>query len=150
MFDKTKVLPIASDHGGFEMKEYIKKELTLLGYNIKDYGTFSELSVDYPDYIHPISSAINKGEFDLAIIFCGSGNGAQITANKYSNVRAGLCWSVEQAELTRLHNDANILSIPGRFVNFNLGLDIAKTFLSTNFEGGRHQQRVDKISKLEK
>jgi ribose 5-phosphate isomerase B len=150
MFDKTKVLPIASDHGGFEMKEYIKKELILLGYNIKDYGTFSEYSVDYPDYIHPISSAVNKGEFDLAIILCGSGNGAQITANKYPNVRAGLCWNIEQAKLIRLHNNANILSIPGRFVNFNLGLDIAKTFLFTNFEGGRHQQRVDKISKLEK
>ncbi len=150
MFDKTQVLPIASDHGGFEMKEYIKKELQLLGYKLKDYGTFSEASVDYPDYIHPISSAVNNGEFAFGIILCGSGNGAQMTANKYPNVRAGLCWCVEQAKLTRQHNDANILSIPGRFVNFNEGLEIAKTFLTTEFEGGRHQKRVEKISQIEK
>lgn len=150
MFDKTKVLPIASDHGGFEMKEFLKKELLLLGYNIKDYGTYSEDSVDYPDFIHPISSAINKGEYELGIILCGSGNGAQMTANKYPNVRAGLCWTDEQAQLIRMHNNANILSIPGRFIDFNMGINIAITFLSADYEGGRHQNRVEKISKIDK
>ena len=147
MFDKKKVLPISCDHGGFEMKEFLKEKLSSLGYTIKDLGTFSTDSIDYPDYIHPLASAINNGEYELGIILCGSGNGAQMTANKYSNVRAGLCWSVEQAELTRMHNDANILSLPGRFVSFDIALEIAITFLSTAFEGGRHQNRVEKISK---
>lgn len=148
MFDKVKILPISCDHGGFEMKEFLKEKLVTLGYNIKDLGTFSEESIDYPDFIHPLASAVNKEEFELGIILCGSGNGAQMTANKYSNVRAGLCWTVEQAELTRLHNNANILSLPGRFVSFDLALEITKTFLTTDFEGGRHQNRVDKISKI--
>ena len=148
MFDKTKILPISCDHGGFEMKEFLKEKLVSLGYNVKDLGTFSKDSVDYPDFIHPLASAVNNGDFELGIILCGSGNGAQMTANKYSNVRAGLCWSVEQAQLTRLHNNANILSLPGRFVSFDLALEIATTFLITNFEGGRHQNRVDKISKI--
>lgn len=147
MLNKEKIIPISSDHGGFEMKEFIKEKLISLGYNIKDLGTFSEDSIDYPDFIHPLASAINKGEYELGIILCGSGNGAQMTANKYENVRAGLCWSVEQAQLTRLHNNANILSLPGRFVSLDLGLEIAKTFLATDFEGGRHQNRVEKISK---
>jgi len=147
MFDKAKILPISCDHGGFEMKEFLKEKLSSLGYNMKDMGTFSDKSIDYPDFIHPLASAINKGEYELGIILCGSGNGAQMTANKYENVRAGLCWSVEQAQLTRLHNNANILSLPGRFVSFELSLEIAMTFLTTNFEGGRHQTRVDKISK---
>lgn len=147
MFNKAKTLPISCDHGGFEMKEILKEKLNSLGYTIKDLGTFSEDSIDYPDFIHPLASAINKGEFELGIILCGSGNGAQMTANKYPNIRAGLCWSVEQAELIRLHNDANILSLPGRFVSFDLALKIATTFLTTEFEGGRHQNRVDKISK---
>jgi len=147
MFNKENILPISCDHGGFEMKEFLKDKLTSLGYNIKDLGTFSEESIDYPDFVHPLASAINKGEYELGIILCGSGNGAQMTANKYSNVRAALCWSIEQAELTRLHNNANILSLPGRFVSFDIAFKIATTFLTTEFEGGRHQNRVDKISK---
>ena len=148
MFDKEKILPISCDHGGFKMKEFLKEKLVTLGYKIKDFGTFSEDSIDYPDFIHPLASAINKGEFELGIILCGSGNGAQMTANKYTNVRAGLCWSVEQAQLTRLHNNANILSLPGRFISFDIALEIALTFLTTDFEGGRHQNRVEKISKI--
>ncbi len=148
MFDKAKILPISCDHGGFEMKEFLKEKLTSLGYTIKDMGTFSTDSIDYPDFIHPLASSVNKGEFELGIILCGSGNGAQMTANKYENVRAGLCWSVEQAKLTRLHNNANILSLPGRFVSFDVAFEIAKTFLTTEFEGGRHQDRVNKISKI--
>lgn len=146
MIDKSIILPIASDHGGFAMKEFIIIKLKEAGYTVKDFGTSSEDSVDYPDMIHPIASAIDKGIFPRGIIMCGSGNGAQITANKYAGVRAGLCWSVEQAQLIRLHNNANIISIPGRFIDFDIAWDIVQTFLSTEFEGGRHNIRVEKIS----
>ncbi len=148
MFDKSKILPIACDHGAFEMKEYLIKELKNAGYTIKDMGTYSTDSVDYPDMIHPLAKAVNDGVYELGLIMCGSGNGAQITANKYAHVRAGLCWSVEQAELTRMHNNANIISIPGRFIEFPLAWKILKAFLETDFEGGRHIARVEKISKL--
>ena len=148
MLNKTNTIPIASDHGGFEMKEYLKKKLIEEGYNIKDLGTYSTDSVDYPDMIHPLAKSINVGEFKLGIILCGSGNGAQMTANKYANVRAGLCWTVEQASLIRQHNNANIISIPGRFVDDKTALEMAKTFLATEFEGGRHLNRVAKISKI--
>jgi ribose 5-phosphate isomerase B len=141
------ILAMASDHGGFEMKEFLKKNLQKSGYIIKDFGTYSEDSVDYPDFIHPLAKAINDGEYKTGIIMCGSGNGAQITANKYSNVRAGLCWNEEQAMLIKLHNNANILSLPGRFVSMDEALKIVEVFLSTDFEGGRHVQRVEKISK---
>ncbi|MBN1651115.1 MAG: ribose 5-phosphate isomerase B [Bacteroidales bacterium] len=144
--NKKTVLPIASDHGGFEMKAFIIDKLQKEGYTVKDYGTFSEESVDYPDFIHPLAKAINDGVYPLGIIMCGSGNGAQMTANKYAGVRAGLCWSVEQAELIRLHNNANIISIPGRFVPFSMAWDMVKIFLNTDFEGGRHEKRVEKIS----
>lgn len=148
MIDSGMILAMASDHGGFEMKEFLKENLKKLGYIIKDFGTYSEESVDYPDFIHPLAKAINDGEYKTGIIMCGSGNGAQITANKYPNVRAGLCWNEEQAMLTRLHNNANILSLPGRFVSMDMALKITKVFLSTDFEGGRHVQRVEKISKI--
>jgi len=141
------ILGMASDHGGFAMKEFIKAKLIELGYEVKDYGTFSEESVDYPDMIHPVSKLVNDGELKRAIIMCGSGNGAQITANKYPNVRAGLCWTVEQAKLIRQHNDANIMSLPGRFVDFDLAWKMTQTFLNTDFEGGRHSIRVEKINK---
>ena len=141
-------IAMACDHGGFEMKEFLKQKLLNAGYSIKDFGTFSEKSVDYPDYIHPLASAVNKGIYEKGIILCGSGNGAQMTANKYPNVRAGLCWTEEQAMLTRLHNNANIVSLPGRFISFDLSWKIVRTFLQTEFEGGRHLARVEKISKL--
>jgi ribose 5-phosphate isomerase B len=147
MFDKSIIIPIASDHGGFAMKAYIINKLNETGFSVKDFGTSSEESVDYPDFIHPLASAIDKGVFPFGIIMCGSGNGAQITANKYAGVRAGLCWSVEQAQLTRMHNNANIISIPGRFIDFELAWEMVKIFLSTEFEGGRHATRVEKISK---
>ena len=139
---------MGADHGGFEMKEFLKKGLAEKGYEIKDYGTNSEASVDYPDIIHPLSSDINKGLFARGIILCGSGNGAQITANKYPNVRAALCWNEEQARLSREHNNANILSLPGRAIDFELALKMAVIFLETNFEGGRHERRVSKISQI--
>jgi len=147
--NKTKIIiAIASDHGGFEMKEFIKKKLENSEIAIVDFGTNSEESVDYPDFIHPLAKAINDGKYSIGIIMCGSGNGAQITANKYPNVRAGLCWNVEQAKLTRLHNNANILSLPGRFVAMDEAWEIVNMFLTTDFEGGRHTQRVKKISQI--
>ncbi|MBC8320902.1 MAG: ribose 5-phosphate isomerase B [Bacteroidetes bacterium] len=148
MTKSTTVLAIASDHGGFEMKEFIKKKLIDNGYIVKDFGTYSKESVDYPDVIHPLAKAINDGEYKMGIIMCGTGNGAQITANKYANVRAGLCWNEEQAMLIRLHNNANIISLPGRFLPLDQAWKIVEVFLSTNFEGGRHIQRVNKISKI--
>lgn len=146
MLDKSIILPIASDHGGFAMKEFIIKKLEEAGFTVKDFGTSSEDSVDYPDMIHPLASAIDKGIFPFGIIMCGSGNGAQITANKYAGVRAGLCWSVEQAQLIRMHNNANIISIPGRFIDFDVAWEMVQVFLNTEFEGGRHNTRVEKIS----
>ena len=148
MFNKSTTLPIACDHGAFEMKEYLIKKLKENGYIIKDMGAYNTDSVDYPDFIHPLAKAVNDGEYELGLIMCGSGNGAQITANKYHKVRAGLCWTVEQAELTRMHNNANIISIPGRFVEFPLAWKILQAFLNTDFEGGRHEARVKKISEV--
>ncbi|MEN8224814.1 MAG: RpiB/LacA/LacB family sugar-phosphate isomerase [Bacteroidota bacterium] len=147
MFDKNQIIPIACDHGGFEMKEYLKTKLKKLGYTISDMGTFSDESVDYPDLIHPLAKDIESGKYQLGIILCGSGNGAQMTANKYPNVRAALCWSLEQAVLAREHNNANVISIPGRFVKNTLAIEMTLNFLNTKFEGGRHQRRVEKISK---
>lgn len=147
MIDSSTVLALASDHGGFEMKEFLKNRLENAGYKIKDFGTYSEDSVDYPDMIHPLAKAINDGEYGIGIILCGSGNGAQMTANKYTNVRAGLCWNEEQAVLTRRHNNANILSLPGRFIPFEQSWKMVIAFLNTEFEGGRHIRRVEKISK---
>ncbi len=139
---------MACDHGGFEMKEFLKQKLINAGYDVKDFGTNSDNSVDYPDYIHPLASAINNGLYKTGIVICGSGNGAQITANKYSGVRAGLAWNEEQAMLTKLHNNANVISLPGRFISLDLAWKIVRTFLQTEFEGGRHSTRVNKISKL--
>jgi len=148
MFDKQQKIPIACDHGGFEMKEYLKNKLIKLGYDIEDMGTYSDASIDYPDMIHPLAKDINDGKYQLGIILCGSGNGAQMTANKYRNVRAALCWSLEQAQLAREHNNANIISLPGRFIKKDLAMEMTLNFLNKEFEGGRHQRRVEKISKI--
>jgi ribose 5-phosphate isomerase B len=145
MEENKEIIPIACDHGGFEMKEYLVKYLNDLGFMVKDHGTFSKDSVDYPDFIHPLAKAINDGVYEKGIIICGSGNGAQMVANKYPHVRAALCWNVEIARLARQHNNANILSLPGRFVSFELAGEMAEVFLNTPFEGGRHLTRVDKI-----
>lgn len=137
---------MATDHGGYAMKEYLKAKLVEAGYEVVDMGTYSEESVDYPDFIHPLAKAVNDGKYTRGIIMCGSGNGAQITANKYQNVRAGLCWNAEQTLLTRQHNDANVMSIPGRFIPFEQAWKMVQLFLNTPFEGGRHSRRVEKIS----
>lgn len=138
-------LGIACDHAGFDYKEKLKEYLTNKGYEVKDYGTYSDESTDYPDYAHPVASAVENKKHKYGITICGSGNGINMTANKYQNIRAALCWNVEIAELARLHNDANICSLPARFVNFDLAKEIVNTFLNTNFEGGRHIKRIEKI-----
>ena len=145
MFDKNQVIPVGSDHGGFELKQYIIQTLSAKGYNFQDFGTSSNESVDYPDFIHPVAKSINDGLVNFGIIICGSGQGASMTANKYPNVRAALCWDLEQSRLTRLHNNANIIALPGRFVDFNTAAEMIDVFLNTNFEGGRHMNRVNKI-----
>jgi len=116
-----------------------------MGYRLKDYGTSGEESVDYPDYIHPLAADVDRGKLKAGIIICGSGQGASMVANKYPGVRAALCWDEKQAELSRLHNDANILSLPGRFVSQEPAIRIVLRFLNTDFEGGRHFVRVNKI-----
>lgn len=138
-------IALANDHAGtsykFKILEYLKKE----GYEVLNFGTDGEGSIDYPDAIHPAAKAVSNGEAAFGIILCGSGNGAQITANKHSNIRAGLCWNNELVELTRKHNNANVLAIPARFVSLEQALSFVKIFLATDFEGGRHEGRVAKI-----
>ena len=147
--EMKRIIPIASDHGGFEMKQYLIEKLEEAGYEVKDYGTHSTESVDYPDMIHPLASAIEHGEYPMGIILCGSGNGAQMTANYHHHVRAALCWNVELAKLARRHNDANILSLPGRFISNELAWEMVQAFLNTPFDGGRHTRRVEKIEQIE-
>ena len=140
-----KVIAIGCDHAGFVLKEYLKSELLPLGIDFHDFGTFSEESVDYPDYIHPLAKAVNNGEYEDAIIICGSGNGVAMVANKYEKVRAAICWNEEVVKLSRLHNNANILALPARFITKEQALDFVRLFFSTTFEGGRHERRVEKI-----
>jgi ribose 5-phosphate isomerase B len=140
-----KIVPLASDHGGFEMKSFLAEKLRVTGYEVVDFGTNSLESVDYPDMIHPLAQAVSEGKYARGIIMCGSGNGAQLAANKHKGVRAALCWDVELVRLAREHNDANILSLPGRFISFELAWEMVQVFLNTDFEGGRHEQRVKKI-----
>lgn len=138
-------LGIASDHAGFEMKEALKRYLTSLGYNVKDFGTDSPESMDYPDVAHPLARSVENGDVDLGIALCGSGNGISMTLNKHQGVRAALCWNEELAALARQHNDANVLSLPARFISVEQARRIVKKFLESSFEGGRHQRRVEKI-----
>jgi ribose 5-phosphate isomerase B len=136
---------IASDHAGFESKKELIKYLEQKGHQLTDFGTDSSESMDYPDTAHPLAKAVNNNEFDFGISICGSGNGINMTANKYQGVRAALCWNVEISELARQHNNANICSLPARFITIDLAKKIVDAFLSTEFEGGRHQKRIDKI-----
>ena len=145
----NEIIPISSDNAGFELKEKVIKFLSSKNIDTKDFGTYSSDSVDYPDFAHKVGSAINKGEYKRGIVICGSGNGVQMTVNKYPGVRCALCWNEEIASLARQHNDANILSLPARFIPEELALKIVDIFLNTDFEGGRHQRRVEKINKLQ-
>ena len=138
-------ISIGNDHAGTGYKERIKEKLEKMGHTVTNYGTDSADSVDYPDFVHPVAEDVENKKADLGIIICGSGNGANMTANKHQGVRSALCWNNEIAELAREHNDANILSIPARFVAEELAEEMVETFINTKFEGGRHQRRVDKI-----
>lgn len=142
---ENKTIAIGSDHAGYVYKAAIAHWLTRNGYDIIDAGADSEASTDYPDHVHPVADAVEKGKAYLGIILCGSGNGVAMTANKHQGIRAALCWNNEIASLARQHNDANILAIPARFVPEAVAMSMVQTFLETPFEGGRHQKRVDKI-----
>lgn len=138
-------IAVAADHAGFYMKELVLKQLLKEGYEVKDFGTYSDNAVDYPDFAHALSFAIDDNEYDYGFLFCGSGNGVNMTANKHKNVRSALCWETEIAQLARAHNNANVCAIPARFISSNETLKIVTAFLNTVFEEGRHAQRVAKI-----
>jgi ribose 5-phosphate isomerase B len=139
-------IAIGADHAGFEYKEILKKWLQTNGFTVKDFGTHSAESADYPDFAHPVASAVEKNEFDLGLLLCGSANGVAMTANKHQGIRAAICWKEELAELARTHNNANVLCIPARHVSVELAEKILDKFLHSSFEGGRHGRRVDKIN----
>lgn len=141
-----KKVAIGGDHAGFEYKGKLIQKLTSLGYEVKDFGPFSDASVDYPDYVHPLCSAIESGEYELGAVICGSGNGVAITANKHQGIRAALCWNEDLAALARQHNNANVIALPARFISYELAERLSEIFLNTEFEGGRHQNRVNKIA----
>ena len=138
-------IAIGSDHAGFEYKTAIAEWLSA-EYEIKDFGTYSSASVDYPDFAHPVANAVESGEFNLGILVCGSANGVAITANKHQGIRAAICWQEELAVLARSHNNANIVCIPERFISLDEAKKIVTAFLTTEFEGGRHANRVNKMS----
>lgn len=139
-------IAIGADHAGFELKEILKKSLEKSGHKIKDFGTYSTESADYPDFAHPVAEAVEKKEFELGLLICGSANGVAITANKHQGIRAAICWNEELAELARQHNNANVLCVPARYISVELAEKILNRFLHTSFEGGRHERRVSKIS----
>ena len=141
-----KVIPIGADHAGFHLKSVIIEHLEAAGYEMNDVGCYSEESIDYPDFGHPVATMVEENEGMLGILICGSGNGINMTANKHQGVRSALCWKNELAELARLHNNANIIALPARFITEEEALEMVNTFLSTEFEGGRHERRVDKIA----
>jgi ribose 5-phosphate isomerase B len=140
-----KKIALGCDHAGFPYKEAITNYLTAKGYEVLDFGTNSPDSVDYPDFVHPVATSVVEGKCSFGIVMCGSGNGVAITANKHQGIRAALCWNREIAELARQHNNANIIAIPVRFVSIETAVEMLDTFLNTVFEGGRHQNRVEKI-----
>ena len=140
-----KVIGVASDHAGFEIKEYVKSWLVHHGYTVKDFGTYSTDSCDYPDYGHPLAESVEANECPMGVAVCGSGEGISMTVNKHQGIRAALCWIPEIAHLARQHNDANILVLPGRFISKEEADSILNEFFSTSFEGGRHLRRIQKI-----
>lgn len=144
--DLSKPIAIGADHAGFEYKSAIVDQLKMKGYQVKDYGTYSTDSVDYPDFAHPVSNAVEKGESGVGILICGSANGVAISANKHQGIRAAITWEQEIARLARQHNNANIICIPARFVSTPEAEEMINIFLATEFEGGRHEKRVNKIA----
>ena len=143
---KTLKIALAGDHAGFERKNEIREFLHGKVAEIKDFGCFSTESCDYPDYAHPLATAVENGEFDFGITFCGTGNGINMALNKHQGIRSALCWNVEIARLARQHNNANALAVPARFVSEEESIEILQAFLTTAFEGGRHERRIEKIA----
>jgi ribose 5-phosphate isomerase B len=137
---------IGSDHAGFEYKENLKKWLLQNGYEVKDFGTNSTESADYPDFAHPVAESVESKQATIGVLICGSANGVAITANKHEGVRAAICWNEELASLARQHNNANVVCLPARYISYELAEKITDRFLHENFEGGRHEKRVNKIS----
>jgi len=141
----SQIIPIGSDHAGFELKSKLIEYLTQKGYEMKDFGCHSSESIDYPDFGHPVAEFVENNKDLKGIVICGSGNGINMTVNKHQGIRSALCWNNEIAKLARLHNDANIIALPARFIDESLAKQMVDTFFNTDFEGGRHQRRVDKI-----
>jgi ribose 5-phosphate isomerase B len=139
------IIAMSCDHAGYEYKEFIKIKLEEKKYKIQDFGTNSTESVDYPDFAHPMASAVETRQAEFGISICGSGNGINMTVNKHQEIRSALCWNTEIAELARRHNNANVCALPARFISKEKALEIIEIFLKTEFEGGRHQKRIDKI-----
>ncbi len=140
-----RTIAIGSDHAGFELKQHLLEKLRAQLREVKDFGTFSTDSVDYPDFAHPVAEAVGNGEFHVGILVCGSGQGVCMSANRHANVRAALCWTPEVAEIARRHNDANILCLPARFLDHKTAVEMIAAFFNHEFEGGRHGRRVEKI-----
>ena len=141
----NKTIPIGADHAGVQLKKKVIDLLENKGFEVKDFGCHSDASIDYPDYGHPVASMVEQNEGMFGVVICGSGNGINMTTNKHQGVRSALCWNTELAALARQHNNANILALPARFVKEEDALEMVNVFISTNFEGGRHERRVDKI-----
>jgi len=139
-------IAIGSDHAGYDLKEKVKDHLNKKGINFEDFGPFSDDRADYPDFAHPVALSVESNNTDLGILICGSGNGINMTANKHQAIRSALCWREDIAEMARLHNNANIIALPARYISEELALNCVDIFLNTDFEGGRHSTRVDKIS----
>jgi ribose 5-phosphate isomerase B len=146
MTEKAHKIIIGTDHAGYKIKEFIKEELKKDNYIFDDIGVFSEESMDYPDIAHPMAEAVSQGKYKFGILICGTGNGMAMAANRHKGVRAALCWNLEITRLARTHNNANILTMPGRYIEYELAYEMVKVFLTTAFEGGRHIRRVDKIN----
>lgn len=142
---ENKKIALTADHAGYFLKEKIKKYLINEKYEIKDFGTYSDENVDYPDYAHPLAQAVASGDFNIGFSICATGNGINMTVNKHQGIRGALCWNEEMSRLSRAHNDANICALPGRYISESEALLIVKTFLNTSFEGGRHTRRIEKI-----
>ncbi len=140
------LIPIGADHAGFQMKQMLIAYLTEKGFEVEDFGCFSEESIDYPDFAHPVASKVEINPGMKGILLCGSGNGISMTANKHQGIRSAICWTPEIAALARQHNDANIVTLPARFITEETAREIIDIFFSTEFEGGRHQRRVEKIA----
>ena len=139
-------IAIGADHAGFDYKADLIKHLESKGIEVKDFGAYSTDSVDYPDFAHPVATGVENKDFDLGIVICGSGNGINMAVNKHQGIRSALCWNTELAELARQHNNANVIALPARFIDYALAEACVDAFISTDFEGGRHERRVNKIA----